>query len=118
MTVGGFSAGGNLALASTQQRACHAPSRTAYKAAVTFYGVMNLRLKPSEKPRPLDDAERARTDHVDDPRMSPMLAELETLPRDVLLIVPAVDILVHEQLTFAERIRGEIDADPSGRGEF
>lgn len=100
---------------------------------------MNLRLKPSEKPRPLDAmgrdrlpekdpaaallplmdayAECAREEHIDDARMSPMLAKLETLPRDALLIVPAVDILVHEQLTFAERVREEIEADPEGKGK-
>jgi acetyl esterase/lipase len=138
MTVSGFSAGGNLAIASTQQPVCHAPFPTAYKAAVTYHGVMNLRLKPAEKPRPRNAAgedrmpkndpvavllplmdayaERARKDHMEDPRMNPMLAELETLPKDVLLIVPAVDILVHEQLTFAERIKGEIEADPNGKG--
>lgn len=67
---------------------------------------------------PLMDAyaERARKDHMEDPRMSPMLAKLETLPKDILLIVPAVDILVHEQLTFAERIKREIEADPNGKG--
>ncbi len=138
MTVSGFSAGGNLAMASTQQPVCHAPSPTAYKAAVTYYGVMNLRLKAIEKPRPRNAAgedrmpkndptavllplmdayvERARKDHMEDPRMNPMLAKLETLPKDVLLIVPAVDILVHEQLTFTERIKGEIEADPNGKG--
>lgn len=100
---------------------------------------MDLRLKPSEKPRPLTAAgvdrmpkndpsrvlfplmdayaERAREEHKDDPRLSPMLARMETLPPDVLLIVPAVDILVHEQLTFARRIREEIDADFHGMGK-
>lgn len=139
MTGSGGSAGGNLVMASTQQPACHEPSPTAYKAAVINCGVMNLRLKPNEKPRPktasgqdrmpkndpvmlllpLMDAyaEHARKDHMDDPRMSPMLAKMETLPKDVLLIMPAIDILVHEELTFAERIRGEIAADPDGRGK-
>jgi acetyl esterase/lipase len=37
MTMSGFSAGGNLALAACQQPACHAPAPTAVKASVTFY---------------------------------------------------------------------------------
>lgn len=124
-------------MASTQQSICHAPSRTAYKAAVTYFSVMNRRLKQTEKPRPrtaagedrmpkhdpaavlfpLMDAyaERARKGHMEDPRMSPMLAKLETLPKDVLLIVPGVDILVHEQLTFAERIGGRLRRIRMGR---
>ena len=139
MTVSGFSAGGNLAMASTQQSACQEPSPMACKAAVVFFGVMNLQQKPVEKPRPLNAAgedrmpkkdpaavllplmdayaEKARKDHMNDPRLSPMLAKIETLPKDVLLIVPAIDILVHEQLTFAERIKGEIEADPNGKGK-
>jgi acetyl esterase/lipase len=37
MTTSGFSAGGNLALALTQQSSCHPPAKTAIKGAVTFY---------------------------------------------------------------------------------
>lgn len=36
---------------------------------------------------------------------------MEDLPRDMLLVVPALDILVKEQLEFAERIRGELGGD-------
>jgi hypothetical protein len=100
---------------------------------------MNLRLKPSERPKPRNAAgeslikhdpavalketlmdayaERARNDYLDDPRMNSMPAKLKPLPNDVLLIVPAIDILVHEQLTFAERIKVEIQADPDGEGK-
>jgi acetyl esterase/lipase len=139
MSVSGSSAGGNLVMAATQQNVCHYPAPTTLKAVVTYYGVMDLRLHPSEKPKPLNMkgeemmpkndplkalfplmdayAEQARKNHMDDARFSPMLANLETLPKDVLLIVPGIDILVHEQLTFAERIRGEIEADPEGKGK-
>jgi acetyl esterase/lipase len=37
LTVSGFSAGGNLALAAALQPQCHYPSRTAFKAALTHY---------------------------------------------------------------------------------
>jgi acetyl esterase/lipase len=37
LTVDGFSAGGNLALALCQQSRCHAPMETSVKASVTFY---------------------------------------------------------------------------------
>ena len=40
MTVSGFSAGGNLALAACQQPACHPPASTAIKASVTFYAAV------------------------------------------------------------------------------
>lgn len=33
------------------------------------------------------------------------MAEVEHLPEHMLLIVPSIDILVHEQLTFVERIK-------------
>jgi len=139
MSVSGFSAGGNLAMASTQQPVCQLPSPFAYKAAVSYFGVMDLRLRPDEKPRPRNSAGkdrmpsfdpavplfplfdayayRARKDHIEDPRLSPMLAKLETLPMDVLLIVPAIDILVNEQLVFANRITQEVNADPNGKGK-
>jgi acetyl esterase/lipase len=37
MTISGFSAGGNLALAACQQASSHSPAPTAVKASVTFY---------------------------------------------------------------------------------
>jgi acetyl esterase/lipase len=125
MTIGGFSAGGNLALAATQQPLSQAPSPTALKAVVIYYGPIDLRLKPEEKPRgvgmppaekdpaavlvPLFDTYPApvRAKHFNDPRMSPVLAARETLPRRILLVVPAMDILVAELLGFAERVNEE-----------
>jgi acetyl esterase/lipase len=41
MSVSGFSAGGNLAFASSQQEACHEPAKTAYKAIVTNCAVVS-----------------------------------------------------------------------------
>lgn len=123
LTVGGLSAGANLALAATQQEACHAPALTAIKASVTFYAPVDLRLRPDEKPKsgnfpetdplavliPLYDAYAApaRQEHMNNPRLSPTLAARETLPERMLMIVPEIDIIVVEQLAFAERINGE-----------
>lgn len=42
MTVSGWSAGGNLALAASQQPTCHLPSTTAFKGYVSFYGVVSM----------------------------------------------------------------------------
>jgi hypothetical protein len=43
------------------------------------------------------------------PRLSPIVAELDTLPKDMLLVIAAIDILAHEQLTFVERVTKEIE---------
>lgn len=123
MTTSGFSAGGNLAFAVTQQRSCQALSPTAIKAIATFYAVIDFRLSPWEKPHadnmpkndpakiflPLFDAYAApaRSKHFGDPRLSPVLSEKETLPERILLVVPGIDILVTEQTEFAERINKE-----------
>ncbi|KAG5798321.1 hypothetical protein H9Q69_002647 [Fusarium xylarioides] len=123
MTTSGFSAGGNLAFAVTQQKSYQAPSPTAIKAITTFYAVIDFRLSPWEKlhpdnmPKndpakvflPLFDAYAApvRAKNFEDPRLSPILSEKETLPERVLLVVPGIDILVAEQTEFAKRINNE-----------
>ncbi|KAK7421570.1 hypothetical protein QQZ08_009915 [Neonectria magnoliae] len=110
MTVGGFTAGGNPTIAATQQKAYHSPSPTAFKASVTFYAPIDLRLGPQDKPRPASLPQRdpaaplfplfdayaapARAKHFVDPRLSPVLANRETLPERMLLVVPGMDILV------------------------
>lgn len=127
MTVSGFSCGGNLAMAATQQRNCQAPARTSFKAAVTFYGALDLRLEPGKKPKPVNYpksdplqfllplfdayAQPARAKHMDDPRLNPVLARTETLPERVLLVVAAIDILYAEQMAFKERINKEAKRD-------
>ncbi|KJZ68780.1 hypothetical protein HIM_11824 [Hirsutella minnesotensis 3608] len=120
ITVGGSSAGGNLALASTQQLNCQAQSPMGLKGIVTFCAAIDLRLSPWEKPRPakmpkfdplamllpLMDAyaKPARVRHMNDPRLSPTLAKPDTLPERILLVVAAIDILYAEQMAFAERV--------------
>ncbi|UNI24708.1 hypothetical protein JDV02_010435 [Purpureocillium takamizusanense] len=144
MTAGGFSAGGNLAVAATQQPDRQAPSATRVRGIVTFYAALDLRLAPDEKPRPrgmpsassdplrvlvplfdayMAGARRAKTtmghrggDYDDgDARLNPVLARRETLPERMLLVVPAVDILYAEQMAFAERVNGEDERE--GRRE-
>ncbi|KAK5992056.1 Arylacetamide deacetylase-like 2 [Cladobotryum mycophilum] len=127
MTVGGFSAGGHLVVAASQQERCHAPSSIAFKASVTFYAPLDLRVRPIDKPRPesfpkqdplafllpLFDAYAiaARAKHMQDPRLNPTLTNRETLPERMLLIVPLIDILVSEQMAFAERVNEEDKRD-------
>ncbi|KAH7320792.1 Alpha/Beta hydrolase protein [Stachybotrys elegans] len=124
MTISGFSAGGCLAMAATQQPA---PGSTAFKAIVTFYGPVDLRLPPGEKPKgpgfpekdptevllPLYDAYAGpkRAQHMEDPRMNPTLAARETLPERILLVVPGIDILVAELHEFARRVNEEDERD-------
>jgi acetyl esterase/lipase len=130
MTTSGFSAGANLALAVTQQANTQDPAETSIKGTVTYYGSIDLRLKPEDKPKPenfpktdptavflpLYDSYPApmRKENMENPRMSPVLANLESLPKRILLIVPLIDILVHEQLTFVERLREEAEKHADG----
>ena len=138
VTVDGFSAGGNFALALCQDERI----AKAVKASTSFYGVvclyttfrmadelmswqLELRLTPWEKPRseklpkndpmdvflPLFDSYPGpvRADNMTNPRMSPILSDVDKLPERMLLVVPEMDILVHEQLTFVERVKKEIE---------
>lgn len=57
---------------------------------------------------------RERT--MTDIKLNPILRELNELPQNVLLIVPGIDICVHEQLTFIERIRNEQEAKDPNEG--
>jgi hypothetical protein len=53
-----------------------------------------------------------RINNFNDPRLSPYVAKVETLPTDILMLVPSIDILVHEQLTFVQRIKADAEKDP------
>ena len=124
-TISGSSAGGNLALAACLQPSCHAPSPTAIKAAITFYAPIDCRIPPKDKPRsadfpkydplsfmlPLYDsyAVTTRPASLTDSRCNPILASAHKLPEKVLMVIPTIDILVHEQLTFVERVKGDIE---------
>lgn len=123
MTLSGASSGANLSIASTAQANCQPSSPVGPKAIVTFDAAIEMRLTPSEKPRPegfpkseplrvlypLFDAyaAAARAKHLDDPRLSPVLSNRENLPDRMLLIIAGMDIVVDEQLAFARRINEE-----------
>jgi len=127
MTIGGDSAGGNLALAAAQQPGCHAPAATSLKGSVTFYGAMDLRLMPQEKPVPANYPTKdpmsfllplydtyagpARSGNLENPRMSPIVAQVETLPESMFVGVVGIDILVHEQEEFVKRVSKAFDSE-------
>lgn len=157
LTVSGFSAGANLALAATQQQqqpdhpsaSASATATTEIKASVTFYAPVDLRSPPHEKPKPagfpgitgpiaailpLSDAYVARRrsgsgaalgllsrdddqKNLTDPRLHPALAELRTLPERMLFVIPTLDILLHEQLVFVERLRRELAESSSSSSD-
>ena len=126
-TVSGFSAGGNLILAATQQPNCHAPSPFAFRASVTFYASIDLRISPDQKPKsggipkkdpaevliPLFDSypAKARLTNMENPRLNPIVADRKTLPEKMMMVVPGTDILVVEQLAFAKRVNAEDEGD-------
>lgn len=86
---------------------------------------IDLRLSPIDKPRPAKFpkkdpmavflplfnlyAERAAAGSEDDPRLHPVLSSLKSLPRNVLIVIAGLDVVVHESLTFAQRIEAELE---------
>jgi hypothetical protein len=54
-----------------------------------------------------------RARNMDNPRLSPTLASLDSLPRNMLFIVPTLDILLDEQLSMVKRLQDEASADPA-----
>lgn len=130
LTVGGSSVGGNLALSTSQflyQRSQSQPNFPIAKGFVGFCPPVNFRLKPQEKPRPptfpktdplsflvpLFDAyagpNRARD--WNNPRLNNFIASKEVLPKDMLFVIAGIDILSHEQLTFVERMKRELEKE-------
>ena len=91
---------------------------------------IDLRLPPWEKPKPETFPKRdplafmlplydayagpVRRQTTQDSTLNPILKDLTELPENVLLVVPGIDILVHEQLTFIERLQRESSADGPG----
>ncbi|KAF6813525.1 lipase esterase family [Colletotrichum sojae] len=130
MTVSGASAGGNLVLAASQR----VPAEFAMRASVTYYAPVDLRPRPEKKPRPANlpatdpmsfmlplydsYAAPAKAENWENPRMSPCLSREESLPERMLLVVAAIDITVHEQLTFVERVKREREEKGKDGGTF
>ncbi|KAF7180769.1 hypothetical protein CNMCM7691_010060 [Aspergillus felis] len=123
MSVSGFSSGGNLAL-GVAQRLAH--TEFSIKASVTFYAPIDLRLPPWEKPRPAGFPEKdplaflqplmdayagpGREKNLTNRLLHPILADIECLPRNMMFVVPKVDILLHEQSVLVERLKEEAAA--------
>jgi acetyl esterase/lipase len=133
VSVSGFSAGGNLALSAAQS------TPGVVKAAVGFYASIDLRLAPGDKPFGPTDAKPGyqadkpttvmkdplrfllplwdsypgpvRAANLDNPRMSPVLGKIDQLPDNILLVIPEIDILVHEQTVLIERLKHEAARD-------
>ncbi|KAL8916011.1 MAG: hypothetical protein Q9208_008742 [Pyrenodesmia sp. 3 TL-2023] len=125
LTVSGFSAGGNLALAASLG-VKDADGESRVLGVVTFYAPVDLRLPPEKKRKPpkmpgfdalwfllpLFDAYAGpkRFQHMEDARFNPMLASLRQLPKDMLFVIPTVDFLLYEQMEMVKRLQQEIDA--------
>lgn len=134
LTLSGSSAGGNMALGAAQMLHFRALSVSAgsekakvARGYVGFCPVLNLRLKPEEKLKPLNYPSRDplswmmslydsyagpnRKRDWDDARLNTVVARKDTLPADMFFVVAGIDILAHEQLTFVERLRGELEKE-------
>ncbi|KAK6356764.1 hypothetical protein TWF718_001106 [Orbilia javanica] len=119
VTVSGLSAGANLSLSASMHHV------GIVKAAVSFCGVVDIRIPPWEKPKPpgfpssnpiaflepvFDSyAGPLRPKHIDDPRLNIILAPASKLPQDILFIIPEVDILLHEETKLVERLKKETE---------
>ena len=94
-----------------------------YSECGTNVKQIDLRLTPEQKPKPAGFPKKdplsflnplfyayaspAIDKNRDNPRLNPILASVETLPKDLLMIIPTMDILLHEQLSFLKRLQEE-----------
>lgn len=51
-----------------------------------------------------------REKNLTNPLLHPILADIGCLPRNMMFVVPKMDILLHEQTTFVERLKEEAAA--------
>ncbi|KAL3469433.1 Alpha/Beta hydrolase protein [Aspergillus californicus] len=130
LTVSGFSAGGNLALAVAQ--GLQSKSEYTVKGLALFEGVVDFRLPPWLKPKPPDfpktdplfflqqlfDAYAGpnRLRDMDNPLLHPTLADIHTLPQNMLFTIAGVDILREETVTMAKRLDAEARRINRSRG--
>ncbi|RDW65813.1 putative lipase/esterase family protein [Aspergillus mulundensis] len=121
-TVSGFSAGGNLALGISQ--GCMNMD-VAVRGSVVFYGVVDFRIPPWDKPIPKGFPEKDplsflqplfdtyagpnRARDISNPLLHPTLADIRTLPQNMLFIVGEKDILHDETVTMTERLQYEAE---------
>jgi acetyl esterase/lipase len=87
---------------------------------------IDLRLPPNEKPKPEgfpskdplsflvplfnSYASLAGPLYMNNPRLHPILAPIEKLPPNIFMVVAGLDILVHEQTVFYERLKRESES--------
>jgi acetyl esterase/lipase len=130
LTIGGSSVGASLALSAAiklhRLAAQKKPGQgIEAKAVLSFTAPVDYRLKPEQKPRPPNFPKKdplfwlvpmydtyagpARAENLSNPRLNPIIADRKELPRDMLFIIAGIDILLHEQLSFVERIRSEYE---------
>ena len=50
-----------------------------------------------------------RAKYIANPLLHPILADIEDLPRNMMIIGGKVDILLHEQMTFVKRLEEELE---------
>lgn len=51
-----------------------------------------------------------RVKYIENPLLHPILADIQRLPRNMFIVGGKVDILLHEQMTFATRLEEEAEA--------
>ncbi|KAF2007706.1 alpha/beta-hydrolase [Amniculicola lignicola CBS 123094] len=137
ITIGGSSAGGNLALSTCLSLASTRTTTNIIPpvAYIGFYPALDLRLHPDDKPRPpnfpkqdplaflipLYDAYAGpiRAANMESVRLNPILGARDVggLPREVFVAVAGIDILVDEQMRFVEGVRARIGEDEGEEGE-
>jgi hypothetical protein len=97
------------------------------KAFVGFYVPVDFRLRPEDKPRPMSFpkndpsaflfplfdsyAEPVRVVNLENPRLNPIIIDEAVLPPDVFFVAAGIDILLHEQLRFVQRIKDELERE-------
>ncbi|KAH8590655.1 Alpha/Beta hydrolase protein [Bisporella sp. PMI_857] len=119
VVMGGFSAGGTLALS-----ACQSPElKGIVKAAVPFYPAVDWSTHPSEKFKLRLYKEHVRdslasvgpamswgyipsTQNRRDPLLSPIYASKDALPRWIFMVAPQYDILTRESRIMMQKLAG------------
>lgn len=130
-TIGGSSVGGSLALSATHTMQKNGKAILPL-AWLGFYTPVDFRREPKDKPKPpgfptydpfsfllpMYDiyAGTQRMQSMRDARLHPILADVVSLPANMLFVVAGIDILRHEQMTLIEKVKRCVDPrrDASG----
>lgn len=119
VSISGFSAGGNMALAVLSLAAI--PPNTIH-SIIVFYPPMDISIKPGDKVQadpsgpnviPTAGAKLFNVcytgkENRKDPLVSPAFMDISRLPKEVLLITCAYDTLALETERFAEKVQKEV----------